>query len=79
MTNEDVIQGQVLTTEPPAVYGIWIIVQGSKGPLPGSWLILGDGAVFHTIYRAVAEAQLIYAIQGCGGDCSVRPFPSPTD
>ena len=62
-----------------AVYGIWIIVQGTKGPLPGDWLILGDGAVFHTIHRSVAEAQLPSARRGCGDGCSVRQFPPSTE
>jgi len=72
---------QVLTTEPMAVYGIWMPSNDNRRL--GDWLILSDGEIFHTIHRAVAEAQLQYVKSVCDiknySLIAVREFLSPID
>lgn len=68
--NEQVaIHGQVLTAEPAAVYGIWNLTENR-------WVVMVS-EVFHTIYRAVAEAQLHWLNQCFDDDFCVRELPLP--
>lgn len=65
MTDE--ISGQILTIEPVAVYGIWNSTEDR-------WVVMVS-EVFHTIYRAVAEAQLHWLNQYSDDDYCVRELP----
>lgn len=63
----DGISGQILTTEPVAVYSIWNSTEDR-------WVVMVS-EVFHTIYRAVAEAQLHYLNRYFDDDFCVRELP----
>jgi len=53
-------------------YGIWITIPKRKAG--GAWMVDGEGRIFWTTSKAVAEAQLEMANCGRGRKMEVREF-----
>jgi hypothetical protein len=53
-------------------YGIWITIPKRKAG--GAWMVDGEGRIFWTTSKAVAEAQLEMANCGRGRKMEVKEF-----